>query len=108
MKSIELNGKTYKIEFDINSGCDMEDKGNKSIGAIVNDALSNLSLTSARLILWGALRKHYPDLTLSDAGGLITGDRIEILNACIEEMKSAGFFGRAGENKKAPPENKKA
>lgn len=107
MKSIELNGKTYKVEFDINSGCDLEDKGGKSIGAIVNDALSNLSLTSARLILWGALRKHYPDLTLNDAGDLITGDRIEILNACIEEMKNAGFFGRAGEKTETPPEKNK-
>jgi len=104
MKSIELNGKEYKIEFDINSGCDMEDKGGKSIGVIVNDALNNLSLTSNRLLLWGGLRKHYPDLTLNDVGKLlINSDLVEILNICIEEMKNAGFFGRAGEKKKAPP-----
>ena len=101
---MELNGKEYKISFDINSGCDLEEKSGKSIGSIVNDALTNLSLTSNRLILWGALRKNYPDLTLSDVGELLNGaDRVEVLNTCIGEMKNAGFFGKAV---KEPPKKK--
>ena len=96
MKSIELSGKQYTIEFDINSGCDLEDAAGKSIGEVVNDALTNLSLTSNRLVLWGGLHKHYPDMTLAEAGDLlIEADRVSVLNACIEDMKDAGFFGRA-------------
>lgn len=96
MKSIELSGKQYTIEFDINSGCDLEDAAGKSIGEVVNDALTNLSLTSNRLVLWGGLRKHYPDMTLAKAGDLLAGaDRVLVLNACVEDMIDAGFFGRA-------------
>lgn len=96
MKSIELSGKQYTIEFDINSGCDLEDAAGKSIGEVVNDALTNLSLTSNRLMLWGGLRKHYPDMTLAKAGDLLAGaDRVLVLNACVEDMIDAGFFGRA-------------
>ena len=105
MKSIELSGKQYTIEFDINSGCDLEDAAGKSIGEVVNDALTNLSLTSNRLMLWGGLRKHYPDMTLTEAGDLLVGaDRVSGLNACSEDMKDAGFFGRAA----AKPPMKKA
>ena len=101
MKSIELNGKEYCLEYDINSGCDIEDAAGKSVSAVVNDALTNLSIKANRLLLWGGLRKHYPDLTLNDAGNLLSGeDRVSVLNTCIEEMKSAGFFGRAA---KKPP-----
>lgn len=96
MKSIELSGKQYTIEFDINSGCDLEDAAGKAIGEVVNDALTNFSLTSNRLVLWGGLRKHYPDMTLTEAGELLANaDRVEVLNTCIEDMKDAGFFGRA-------------
>lgn len=96
MKSLELNGKEYKIEFDINSGCDLEDKSGKPIGTLVNEAFNNFSLTNNRLILWGALRKHYPDLTLTDVGELLRGTNpVEILNACVEEMNHEGFFGKA-------------
>lgn len=96
MKSIELSSKQYTIEFDINSGCDLEDKAGRPIGEVVNDALTNLSLTSNRLMLWGGLRKHYPDMTIAEAGDLLIGaDRVSVLNTCIEDMKDAGFFGRA-------------
>ena len=96
MKSIELSGKQYTIEFDINSGCALEDAAGKAIGEVVNDALTNLSLTSNRLMLWGGLRKHYPDMTLDEVGDLLIGaDRVSVLNTCIEDMKDAGFFGRA-------------
>lgn len=106
MRSIELRGKEYTIEFDINSGCDLEDKAGKAVGAIVNDALTNLSLTANRLLLWGGLRKHYPDMTLADAGELLMGeDRVTVLNMCVEDMKDAGFFGRAATK---PPAKKKS
>ena len=97
MKSIEIGGKEYRIEYDINAGCDMEDRGGKMITQLLDD-----NLRSTRLALWGGLRKHHPDLTLLDAGDLVTQheDRVKLMQDCLEEMIQAGFFGKAA---KEPP-----
>jgi hypothetical protein len=102
MRSLQIGNKTYKIEYDINSACDIEDVTGVSI-----IRLASISAKSARAYLWGGLRIHYPDLTLTDAGKLLSehGDWPEVLNMCFEEMKVAGFFGKAGE--KNPPKKDK-
>lgn len=105
MKSIEIGGKEYRIEYDINSGCDMEDKAGESFGDIVNSVIRKQSLRSIRVMFWGGLRKNYPDLTLSDAADLIAlhGNWPDLTNTCIDEMRGAGFFGKAVEK---PPMKK--
>lgn len=106
MKSIEIGGKEYRIEYDINSGCDMEDKAGESFGDIVNSVIRKQSLRSIRVMFWGGLRKNYPDLTLSDAADLIAlhGNWPDLTNTCIDEMRAAGFFGKAVEK---PPTKRK-
>ena len=105
MKSIEIGGKEYRIEYDINSGCDMEDKAGESFGDIVNHVIRNHNLRSIRVMFWGGLRKNYPDITLSDAADLIAlhGNWPDLTNTCIDEMRAAGFFGKAVEK---PPMKK--
>lgn len=100
MRTLEISSEQYRLEYDINAGCDMEDRAGRTI-----DKLIDTSLTSIRLILWGGLRKHHPEITLADAGDLISahGDRAELMNLCFEEMKLAGFFGKAAEE---PPKKK--
>ncbi len=106
MRSVEIGGKEYRIEYDIDTGCDMEDKAGKSFGDIVNLVIHKQDLRSVRVMFWGGLRKNYPDLTLTDAADLISlhGNWPDLTNTCIEEMKTAGFFGKAEE--KTPPKKR--
>lgn len=99
MRTITFGEKEYRVEYDINAGCDMEDKGGRAFGMIANDALVRQDLRAHRLLLWGGLRKHYPDLTLEEAGELLYmhDDRVALLDALYEEMKTAGFFGKAAQ-----------
>lgn len=103
--TVEVNGKQYRIEYDFEAACDMEDNTDTTLGVIVNKALGG-DFRSIRLTVWGGLRKNYPDLTLADASNILLahGDWPSLLNLCIEEMKRAGFFGRAVE--KTPPKKK--
>jgi len=101
MITLEINGQNYKVEYDINAGCDMEDRSGKIITRLIDD-----SLTAVRLMLWGGLRLHHEDITLTDAGRLVSahGDRITLMQTLLDEMVAAGFFGKAAQK---PPESKR-
>ena len=106
MKSIEIDGKEYRLEYHINAACEAEDKGEKPFSAIINDAFVVQDKRALRLFLWGALREHYPEYTLTDAGNLARkhGDDVELMRILYEECKQAGFFGKAEE--KTPPKKR--
>lgn len=92
MRILTIGDEEYILEYDINAGCLMEQKSGKSIAKLIDS-----TLTTARLMLWGGLLKHTPDITLIEAGDLLTkhGNWTEVMNQCFEEMKAAGFFGKA-------------
>ena len=70
MISITFGDKERRIEYNTRSGCLMEDKAGRSLMQIVNAAIVQQDMRSARLMLWGGLLKHYPDTTLEDAENL--------------------------------------
>ena len=68
VRIIKANGKSYKLEYSYNGFCDIEEaSGEKNIESF----FSEVSLTRTRLLLWGGLTEHQPDITVRDAGSIL-------------------------------------
>jgi len=67
---IKANGKSYKLEYSYNAFCDIEEtSGEKSIENLFSG--KKVSLSKTRLLLWGGLTEHQPDITIRDAGSIL-------------------------------------
>lgn len=66
--------KTFLLRFSIDDICAVEEKSGKGFVALTS-AMSDpdrMTISGIRLLLWGALRTHHADVTLLQAGNLIT------------------------------------
>ena len=74
MNIIKANNRSYKIEYSYNAFCDIEkESGVKSIDELFPADAKDFSLNKTRILLWGGLIEHQPEITLHEAG-LILGD----------------------------------
>lgn len=95
---VEIGGEPVILRYTVNSMCAMEDLAG---GAL--DAVLERQYTAARLLLWAGMLAKQPDVTLIRAGELIgahiaSGGTLEqVVEACAEGMRRAGFFGAAQE-----------
>lgn len=93
---VEIGGRMVALRYTVNSMCAVEDCAG---GAL--DALLERQFTAARLLLWGGMLESEPGVTLRDVGALISGHLAmggtleEIVEACAEGLRRAGFFGKA-------------
>ena len=84
------------LRYTIGSMCAMEDRAG---GAL--DALLDRPFTAARLLLWGGMIEAQPRTALADAGARIDahiaagGKLDEIVGACAEALRRAGFLDEA-------------
>ena len=85
-----------RLRYTIGSMCAMEDRAG---GAL--EALLDRPFTAARLLLWGGMLEDQPRAALADAGRRIDahlaagGTLDEIVEACAEALRRAGFLGGA-------------
>lgn len=90
---IEIGGRALVLKYTVNALCAVEEHAGGSL-----DKLMEKQFSATRLLLWGALMEHQPDITLQQAGGLIGahiasgGSLEEIVNLCAQALESAGFF----------------
>lgn len=90
----------FRLVFDANAFCEIEDNIGLSLGEL-HDAMSDpkkLSMKTVRAIFHGGLSRHHPDLTLADAGDIMSDAGMpEIMDA----MKRAfgGAMKKVGEAK---------
>ncbi|HCO90501.1 MAG TPA: hypothetical protein DIT40_05965 [Alphaproteobacteria bacterium] len=71
----ECGAVTYSLQFTANGLCELESEAGCS--AIVflkklDAAGEDLNFSDIRLLFWAGLQEHHPDLTLRDAGRVIT------------------------------------
>ena len=85
--SLELGGKTYLLKFVTNSICDMEEAANLSMAELGARVQGNPGKRDLRLLLWGGLRKNYPNMTLRQAGELLD----DADNALVGEKLGEAF-----------------
>lgn len=78
----------------MNALCALEERAG---GAL--DGLMDRQFSAVRLLLWGALLRYQPEITLAGTGDIIDahlfgGGRLdEIVEICAAALAEAGFFG---------------
>lgn len=100
---IKLGANTYKIEFDYNAMCEIEDLCGMSVYQLaLND--KRLGLGAIRAFLKGGLSMHHPEINLTEVGVLIqdhikTGKNLDgLINQLTLAMKQSGLLTDADKN----------
>lgn len=65
------DGTALTLVLDNNALCEIEDALDKPINAVFADAGKG-RLSATRALLWGATRRHHPDMTLEECGDLLS------------------------------------
>ena len=95
-RRIEIAGRALRLYYTVNALCAVEEMAGGSL-----DQLMERQFSATRLLLWGGLTEKQPEITLNQAGELISrhiasgGSLEEIVNECAQALSQAGFF--AGE-----------
>jgi len=95
-KRVEIGGRAVALYYTVNALCAVEERAGGSL-----DHLMERQFTATRLLLWGGMLEKQPDITLAEAGRLISqhisggGTLEEIVNMCAEALEEAGFFAPA-------------
>lgn len=93
-KRIEIAGRGLTLYYTVNALCAVEERAGGSL-----DRLMERQFSATRLLLWGGLMEKQPQITLEQAGELISlhlaggGTLEQIVNDCAEALSLAGFFG---------------
>ena len=66
--------KTYRLRLDINAIAELEDHTGKGINQIAEELAdpSTMRITLARAVFWGATRSTHPEMTVKEAGEVMT------------------------------------
>jgi hypothetical protein len=82
----------FKLVFDANAFCEIEDLTGMNMGEMV-DAMQSpdkLSFKTIRAVVLGGLKRNHPELELNDAGDIISDAGLsETVNALIGAFTSA-------------------
>jgi len=91
--SFQAGDKTYTLQFSINAFCEIEAEIDKSIVIVMNEMANpaTMRIATARVVLWGGLRRHHPNVTIEEAGELIdaAGGLIPVMNTVTEAVNAA-------------------
>lgn len=109
--ALKHGDKTYILLFDHNALCEFEaETGKNALEVLSSD---NVSMIDMRALFWAGLQEHQSEITIREAGRLLTavGDEklYEALNAASPEPEKAKTSGnsRSGKAKpKAAPKRK--
>lgn len=90
---ITINGEAYEMRYSVNSLCMIEERANMPI-----DRLMQRQFTATRLLLWAGLCQCQSELTVWDAGEIISdyisaGGSLEVIvDMCAEGLREAGLL----------------
>lgn len=88
-----LNGKEYKIEYTVNSLCEIEELAGMPISQLMDRQFS-----ATRLLFWGGLRENHGELTMKDTGKIIDGvlhsggSLEDVIDICAKGLIEGGFL----------------
>lgn len=94
---IESGGSKYTLRMDFNSMCEFEDvAGINAMDAFADFEQGKISVKNMRAMMYAFLRRHHPDVTLEQAGEILS-ENIGALEAVVsasmpsnEEAESLG------------------
>lgn len=89
--SLKVDGKTYTLCFDVNALCEVEDLLGRGIPHIMADMQSaeTMRFGTVRGLLWGALQRHHPEMTVKMAGEMVSAVKLDKAMAAIGDALNA-------------------
>lgn len=88
--TLEVGGKVYTLRLTINAICELEDAlstPNKPVTfKEITEAAEKGSLRHVRAVFWAALLERHPEMTLKDAGALISEVGLTGLSGHLSEL----------------------
>lgn len=75
--SLEVEGQPYVLVLDTNAMCELEDllstpERPVSFVEVIQKVVNGNSMRHLRALVWAALRRHHPTMTVKEAGDLIS------------------------------------
>lgn len=72
--SFDAGGRSFTMRFSANALCELEDATGMGINALLTVLAdpAKMRLKMVRAVLWAGLQDHHPDVTLHQAGEIIT------------------------------------
>lgn len=90
--ALKTKDQVYTLRYTVNALCDLEDQ----LGAGINDILKEfqtedtLRIRTIRTVLWAGLKDKHPDITIAQAGDIITdAGTVAAVSALAEALISA-------------------
>lgn len=89
----DYGGRAYKLVFSANALCEMEDlTGEPAIASIASMSdPSTAKIKTLRAAMWAALRDHHADVSLKEAGNIVTGIGMAKASSLIGQVFSLAF-----------------
>jgi len=102
--SFRVDGKEYTLRYSTNALCELEDKLDLGIHEIAQRLANKetLRLKMVRAVLWAGLRDHHPDLTIEEAGELVSKAGMVDLLDKVGEAFTRSFGGGEGTEARPP------
>jgi hypothetical protein len=107
----DVDGASYSLHFTANGMCELEAAAGCSAMAFLKrleaSAGDDLSFGDVRLLFWAGLQEHHPDMTVRDAGALMTdmggiATAMELTGRAVaDSMPKPNEGGAAAKGKKA-------
>lgn len=97
---VELNGKEYKLKFDYNATCDLEDIFGKGVAVILSE--EQIGFRMVRAFYWAGLKWKDKGITLDRVGNMLgkeiqeNGKSImDLMPPVMNALKKSGLLGNA-------------
>jgi hypothetical protein len=90
--ALTAGDKAYTLRLSINAMVDVETLLDKGINEIITSLdPETVRISTLRALLWGALREHHPQVSIFDAGDLISEIGAAVAGEKIGEALKAAF-----------------
>jgi hypothetical protein len=97
--TVEIDGKTYSLAYDFNAIATAEATAGINLFEGIANLVSGLNAAQFRGLLYAALLKAHPDITLNQVGDLIRVDMLGALRIALSEA----YVKSLPEKKENPP-----
>jgi hypothetical protein len=95
---IESGGNKYKLRMDFNAMCEFEDvTGVNAMDAFADFEKGKISVKNMRAMMYAFLKRHQPDITLDQAGEILSenmGALEAVVSAAMPSAKEAEGLGK--------------
>jgi hypothetical protein len=95
---IESGGNKYKLRMDFNAMCEFEDvTGVNAMDAFADFEKGKISVKNMRAMMYAFLKRHQPDITLDQAGEILSenmGALEAVVSAAMPSAKETEGLGK--------------